>query len=124
MDFSSVKHVYESLNGNAQKIFVFILKKHVEGASSKEATVESKNDKSVRSKAASSTSDRNFLFSELYMICREEFLVNSEVTLRAQLSEFRDHNLLKIKKGDDGRGDIIVVLVDKAVASRFLESLE
>lgn len=86
--------------------------------------MESKNDKSVRSKAASSTSDRNFLFSELYMICREEFLVNSEVTLRAQLSEFRDHNLLKIKKGDDGRGDIIVVLVDKAVASRFLESLE
>ena len=37
-------------------------------------------------------------FSELYMKSRESFLVNSEPTLRAQLVEFTDHHLIKLKK--------------------------
>jgi len=37
-------------------------------------------------------------FSELYNKCRERFLVNSDLTLRAQLTEFKDHKLIKTKK--------------------------
>ena len=37
-------------------------------------------------------------FQELYQKCREAFLVNSDLTLRAQLTEFRDHKLIKSKK--------------------------
>ena len=34
----------------------------------------------------------------MYQKCREAFLVNSELTLRAQLTEFRDHKLIRSKK--------------------------
>lgn len=37
-------------------------------------------------------------FTELYSKCRERFLVNSDLTLRAQLTEFKDHKLIKTKK--------------------------
>lgn len=48
--------------------------------------------------------DIDFYFSsgmslqDLYQRCRESFLVNSDLTLRAQLIEFRDHKLIKSKK--------------------------
>jgi len=38
---------------------------------------------------------------ELYRMCRQKFLVNSMPTLNAQLVEFRDHNLLELKKQDN-----------------------
>ena len=38
-------------------------------------------------------------FMELYRKCRAEFLVASDLALRAQLTEFRDHKLIKSKKG-------------------------
>ena len=37
-------------------------------------------------------------FGDLYQRCGEAFLVNSDLTLRAQLTEFRDHKLVKSKK--------------------------
>ena len=37
-------------------------------------------------------------FMELYSLCRAEFLVASDLGLRAQLKEFLDHKLLKMKK--------------------------
>ncbi len=35
---------------------------------------------------------------ELYWRCRDAFLANSEITLRAQLTEFKDHKLVKFSK--------------------------
>ena len=37
-------------------------------------------------------------FNSCYSKCREQFLVNSESTLKAQLIEFRDHKLITSKK--------------------------
>ena len=37
-------------------------------------------------------------FMELYRKCRAEFLVASDLALRAQLTEFRDHKLVRSKK--------------------------
>ncbi len=37
-------------------------------------------------------------FHDCYTKCREAFLVNSDATLRAQLTEFRDHKLIRSKK--------------------------
>ena len=37
-------------------------------------------------------------FHALYRSCREQFLVNTDATLRAQLTEFRDHKLIRYKK--------------------------
>ena len=99
LTYSSVKHVYDSLTSNAQKIFLLILTKFVDKTES--------ND--------------GIAFSELYIMCREEFWVNSETTLRAQISEFKDHKLLKIKKGSDG-GELITVCIDKSVAQKFIDN--
>lgn len=35
---------------------------------------------------------------DLYWKCRDAFITSSESTLRTQLTEFRDHKLVKIKK--------------------------
>ena len=37
-------------------------------------------------------------FADLYQKCREAFLVNSDLTLRTQLTEFKDHKLIRTKK--------------------------
>lgn len=101
INLSSVQHVYESLNSNAQKIFLLLLKQYV-NYSKQQASIP---------------------FSELYLTCREEFLVNSEITLRAQLSEFKDHSLLNIRKGPDG-SEAITLGIDKSIASKFIDSIE
>ena len=98
LTYSSVKHVYDSLTSNAQKIFLLILNHFVD-----------KNE-----------SNNGFAFSDCYTLCREEFLVNSEMTLRAKISEFEDHKLLKLKKGADG-GQVITVCIDKSVAQKFTD---
>lgn len=41
-------------------------------------------------------------FKDLYWKCREAFLVSSDVALRAQLTEFLDHKLVKMKRTNDG----------------------
>lgn len=46
-------------------------------------------------------------FQDFYQQCREAFLVNSDLTLRAQLTEFRDHKLIRTKRVSPGR--ILVV---------------
>lgn len=43
-----------------------------------------------------------FPFHELYSDCRDKMLVNSDLTLRAQLTEFKDHKLLRIRRSPDG----------------------
>ena len=62
-------------------------------------------------------------FQECYMKCREEFLVNSDLTLRTQLTEFRDHKLLRTRKGPDGVEHLFLV-VENSVLSQFLEQEE
>lgn len=42
-------------------------------------------------------------FQDFYQQCREAFLVNSELTLRAQLTEFRDHKLIRTKRVSPGK---------------------
>lgn len=96
----AVKQVYNSVNSNAQKIFLTILKLYIE------------------SRSRNST----FTFYTLYLSCREEFLVNSEVTLREHLAEFKYHNLIKMTKASDG-AESIQVIIDKETVKRFNDSV-
>ena len=63
-----------------------------------------------------------FTFYSLYLSCREEFLVNSEVTLREHLAEFKYHNLIKMTKASDG-AESIQVIFDKETVKRFNDSV-
>jgi len=42
--------------------------------------------------------DIGLSYPDLYQKCRECFYVNSDVALRAQLTEFSDHKLIRMKK--------------------------
>lgn len=150
VSLSSIEHVYESLNPNAQKIFIQIVSfflnnddmlddeevaKLAARDDSDEATDHSvsgsesgdgKQRKSVRrrkKKTREQTVASGLPFSTLYRICREEYLVNSEITLKAQLTEFKDHKLIKFSKRTDGT-QVINLLVTSKLAQKFLDKLE
>lgn len=101
---SSLTHVMRSLTPNARGIFELLAKYQLEHRKEME---------------------RNYLglsFSECYRRCRERFLVNSDLTLRAQLTEFWDHKLIRSAKGADGV-DYLSIPVDDATLSQFIEEL-
>ena len=64
-------------------------------------------------------------FMELYSLSRQQFLVVNDTALRGQLKEFRDHKLIKSKKGRDNgeylqipvQNDILKDLIDMEAAS-------
>uniref|UniRef100_A0A6I8Q043 Origin recognition complex subunit 2 n=1 Tax=Xenopus tropicalis TaxID=8364 RepID=A0A6I8Q043_XENTR len=75
---SSLTHVLRSLTPNARGIFRLLA----------EYQLANKDNPSYT----------GLSFQDFYQQCREAFLVNSDLTLRAQLTEFRDHKLIRTKK--------------------------
>lgn len=59
-------------------------------------------------------------FGDCYMKCRQAFLVNSDLTLRTQLTEFLDHKLVKSRKGPDGV-EYLIIPVDTGTLHQFME---
>lgn len=59
-------------------------------------------------------------FRDLYRAAREQFLVSSDLALRAQLTEFIDHKLLRIKRTVDGAEHLMIPL-DKPLLKQFME---
>lgn len=149
LTLNAIEHVYDSLNPNAQKIFLqilnYYLKKGIEpqlDSPSKSADdsdedldnfdvdesddeirkKQRKKKKPVKRKARELDVD-GLPFSTLYRICREEYLVNSEITLKAQLTEFKDHKVIKFNKRSDGT-PIINLLINLKLAEKFIERVE
>ncbi|XP_016105172.1 origin recognition complex subunit 2-like [Sinocyclocheilus grahami] len=75
---SSLTHVLRSLTPNARGIFRLLA----------EFQLENKDNPAYM----------GLSFQDFYQRCRESFLVNSDITLRTQLTEFRDHKLIRNKK--------------------------
>lgn len=99
---SSLFHVYNSLTPNSRGVFL-ILAKH-----------QKQELKSINS---------GITFNEWYQECREAFLVNSEITMQAQLSEFKNHKLLSSRKNSDGI-ELWYIPVDSVTLDQFLEGCE
>lgn len=59
-------------------------------------------------------------FKDLYSKSREQFLVSSDLALRAQLTEFLDHKLVKMKRSYDG-SENLVIPIDNSLLQQFLE---
>ncbi|XP_023786583.1 origin recognition complex subunit 2 [Cyanistes caeruleus] len=97
---SSLTHVLHSLTLNARGIFRLLAQRQLE-----------KKD---------SPSYPGLSFQDFYQQCREAFLVNSDLTLRAQLTEFRDHKLIRTKRGADGV-EYLLIPVDDSTLTDFLE---
>ena len=99
---SSLTHVMKSLTPNARGIFELLVKYQLEHKPESEGTY------------------LGLSFHDCYLKCREKFLVNSDLTLRAQLTEFWDHKLVRSRKGNDGV-EYLYIPVDDATLSQFLE---
>ncbi|KAG8389999.1 hypothetical protein BUALT_Bualt01G0037700 [Buddleja alternifolia] len=54
-------------------------------------------------------------FNNLYTICRERFLVSSQITLNAHLTEFKDHELVKTRRNQDGEDCLYIPLTGEAL---------
>ncbi|NXF95295.1 ORC2 protein, partial [Eubucco bourcierii] len=97
---SSLTHVLRSLTLNARGIFRLLA----------QYQLENKDNPSYP----------GLSFQDFYQQCREAFLVNSDLTLRAQLTEFRDHKLIRTKRGADGV-EYLLIPVDDNTLTDFLE---
>ncbi|NXD08804.1 ORC2 protein, partial [Nothocercus nigrocapillus] len=97
---SSLTHVLRSLTPNARGIFRLLA----------QYQLENKDNPSYP----------GLSFQDFYQQCREAFLVNSDLTLRAQLTEFRDHKLIRTKRGADGV-EYLLIPVDDGTLTDFLE---
>ncbi|OWF46942.1 origin recognition complex subunit 2-like [Mizuhopecten yessoensis] len=100
---SSMTHVMKSLTSNAKSIF-FLLAKH---------QLSHKDNSTYL----------GLSIQELYQQCREAFLVNSDLTLQAQLIEFRDHKLIKSKKSFDGI-EHLMIPIDSVTLTEFIDQQE
>ncbi|NWR94839.1 ORC2 protein, partial [Furnarius figulus] len=98
---SSLTHVLRSLTPNARGIFRLLAQYQLD-----------KKD---------NPSYPGLSFQDFYQQCREAFLVNSDLTLRAQLTEFRDHKLIRTKRGADGV-EYLLIPVDVSTLTDFLEN--
>ncbi|XP_054718581.1 origin recognition complex subunit 2-like [Uloborus diversus] len=98
---SSLLHVYNSLTPNGRGVFKILAQYQKD---------EKKNNSGMP-------------FHEWYQECREAFLVNSEITMQAQLSEFKNHKLLASRKSSEGI-EVWYIPVDLATLEQFLENCE
>lgn len=100
---SSMKNVFLSLTQNSRGIFLIIVRNQL-------------NNKG-------NSAFQGMSFKELYSRCREDFLVSSDVALRSQLTEFIDHQLVKMRRTADGIENLLIPL-DGALLEQFLELQE
>lgn len=63
------------------------------------------------------------LFKDLYWACREAFLVSSDLALRAQLTEFVDHKMIKFKRSLDG-AEYLIIPIQNTLLQQFLNEQE
>ncbi|XP_065053391.1 origin recognition complex subunit 2-like [Rhopilema esculentum] len=100
---SSLTHVLRSLTPNARGIFKLLVQYQLDHDGDGYYT--------------------GMPFGDLYQKCRENFLANSDLTLRAQLTEFKDHKLIKSKKGADGVETLSIPL-NSSNLKQFMEDNE
>lgn len=65
--------------------------------------------------------EEGMVLSNLYTICRERFLVSSQVTLNSHLTEFKDHELVKTRRHSDGQDGLYIPLNKEALEKVLLD---
>ncbi|XP_067615134.1 origin recognition complex subunit 2 [Eurosta solidaginis] len=100
---SSMRSVFSSLTTNTRGIYMIIVKNQL--------------------KNKGNPNFQGMSFKDLYWSCREAFLVSSDLALRAQLTEFLDHKLVKSKRNIDG-SELLSIPIDAVLLQQFLEEQE
>ncbi|KAH8383080.1 hypothetical protein KR009_006661 [Drosophila setifemur] len=97
---SSLRSVFSSLTTNSRGIYMLIVKYQL--------------------KNKGNATYQGMPFKDLYSSCREAFLVSSDLALRAQLTEFLDHKLVKSKRSVDG-SEQLTIPIEGGLLQQFLE---
>ncbi|XP_046804243.1 origin recognition complex subunit 2 [Lucilia cuprina] len=100
---SSLRSVFLSLTTNSRGIYMIIVKHQL--------------------KNKGNANYQGMHFKDLYWSCREAFLVSSDLALRAQLTEFLDHKLVKSKRSVDG-SEQLTIPIDAGLLQQFLDEQE
>ena len=116
---SSLSRVFESLTPNAKEIYLTIVRYQMEALD--EMKKERDEDSATTQTTTNVTTYQGLSFKDLYRRCRKAFLVNSDLTLRAQLTEFRDHKLIRERKGVDDGIDYLIIPLNAATLTEFLD---
>jgi len=106
LQLASLSSVWPSLTPNAKKVFLVIVKYQMDNTDTGLADYS------------------GLSFMELYRLCRADFLVASDLALRAQLTEFRDHQLVLSKRGSVDGGEYLTIPLDRPTLQAFLENIE
>ncbi len=97
---NSLVHVMQGLTPNARGIFRLLAKYQLDKKNSSEVYL-------------------GIPFDDCYLKCREKFLVNSDLTLRTQLTEFHDHKLMKSHPIDGV--EYLMIYVEDSILTQFIE---
>ncbi|CAG9826049.1 unnamed protein product [Diabrotica balteata] len=97
---SSLRNVFASLTSNSKSIYNLIVTHQIENGKSQYY--------------------QGLAFKDLYQMCREAFIVSSDLALRAQLTEFVDHKMLKMKRSVDGT-EYLVIPLASTLLQKFLD---
>ncbi|XP_044258243.1 origin recognition complex subunit 2 [Tribolium madens] len=96
---SSLRNVFLSLTSNSKGIYLILVKHQIENGKKQYY--------------------QGLAFKDLYSLCREAFLVSSDLALRAQLTEFVDHKMVKFKRAADGT-EYLIIPIANTLLQQFL----
>lgn len=99
---SSMRSVFASLTSNSKAIYELVIKHQLEGKGN--------------------ANYQGMSFKELYAGSRDSFLVSSDIALRAQLTEFTDHKLVRLKRGADGM-ELLSVPIPNHLLEQFMAEI-
>nr|CAD7568508.1 unnamed protein product [Timema californicum] len=108
---ASLRNVFQSLTSNARQIFLIVAKYQLNNKSNSNYT------------DLVTPFIAGLPFRDLYWQCRDSLLVSSDLALRAQLTEFLDHHLVKYRRSIDG-SELLNIPVDHATLTQFVDQQE
>lgn len=101
--YTSLSNVFASLTLNSRKVLLIIIKAQLES-----------NTTNARLELS---------FKDLYQLCREKFLVSSDLALRALLTELVDHSIVKHKRANDG-SEYLSMPIENKLLKHFISDIE
>ncbi|KAI8992127.1 origin recognition complex subunit 2-domain-containing protein [Mycotypha africana] len=103
------KYVLDSLTTNARGVFKILAEHQLQEMA--ESNMEGRGNETV-----------GLTYGQYYQKCRDQFFVSSDLALRTELTEFRDHKLISTKKALDGT-EIFYIPLDQNTLTGLVEQL-
>ncbi|KAM7540035.1 hypothetical protein Aperf_G00000027048 [Anoplocephala perfoliata] len=121
---TGLRHIWASITQNARDIFRLLIEYQLEEIRSIEAASVQKKEKTRKGRDKDTAAGpKGMPLEELYWRCRDAFLATSEVALRAQLTEFKDHKFIKFSRDANGT-EMVSIPLNQANLVQVLENME